>query len=189
MHQTLNIWNSGVGAMDWSLTDTASWLFLNPVVGASSGEVDPVTVTVDIHGVPSGVYTGTVAIYSSTAANSPQLVSVSLTVRSAEGTTVPTGTPTPTYTSNITATPTTSPTITPPPGADGELPSWVWPVIGALVGISAVLAGIALTTSGLLNKMFRKGGEGAEGLPYEDLYEGEYGEPGGDAGDYTDEEL
>jgi hypothetical protein len=62
-------------------------------------------------------------------------------------------------------------------------------VVGALVGISAVLAGIALTTSGLLNKMFKKGGGQAEGLPSEDMYEGEYGEPGGDAGDYPDEEL
>jgi len=161
---------------------------MNPVVGASTGEVDEVTLSVDPLGATPGVYVGTLAIYSTAAANSPQLVSVTFTLRAAANTTVPTGTITPTYTSSATATPTASPTATPPPG-EGGTPTWVWPVIGALVGISAVLAGIALATSGLLGKMFRRGGGEGEGLPYEDMYEGEYGEPGGDSGDDTDEEI
>ncbi len=188
-HRLLNIWNSGEGFLDWSLVAyTAGWLNMNPVEGGISEGIDSVTVWVDIYGLTPGMYQGIIYIYSSTAVNSPQVVDVMLTVRQAGATPVPTVTPTPTATLNVTATPTVTPTIV-PPDADGATPGWVWPVIGSLVGLCAVLAGLALAASGLLGKMFRKGGGGEDALPYEDLYEGEYSDtPQGDA-DYDDEEL
>lgn len=174
-HQTLNIWNSGVGYMYWSLTDTAGWLDLNPVVGASTGEIDPVTVTVNIYGMEPGVYSGTVAIYSTHAPNSPQMVTVSLTISSVAPTVVPTatGVPTPTPTPTLTSTP------TPTPGAGGALPPWAWGVIGVLAVLALAFGGVSLYTSGIISKMgqmFARGGEEAGELTDEDLYEGEYGD-------------
>jgi len=80
--QTLSITNAGIGAMPWSVTassDTA-WLSLSPDGGTSSGEIDKVTVSVDISEMSSGDYSATITITAEKAPNTPQTVPVDLSI-------------------------------------------------------------------------------------------------------------
>ncbi|MFC1593055.1 CARDB domain-containing protein [Candidatus Omnitrophota bacterium] len=77
--QMLDIWNSGDGALDWSVSDS-SWLNLSPFNGISTGETDAVTVSVDISGMAVGEYDTTITISDPLASNSPQTVPVHLTI-------------------------------------------------------------------------------------------------------------
>ena len=81
--QTLSIWNSGGGTLSWSVSDDATWLTLSPTSGSSTGETDNVVVSVDISGMSAGSYSATITISASGATNTPQTVSVSLTVNPA----------------------------------------------------------------------------------------------------------
>jgi len=80
--QTLSITNAGIGAMPWSVTvssDTA-WLSLSPDSGTSSGEIDKVTVSVDISGMSAGGYSATITITAEKAPNTTQTVPVDLSI-------------------------------------------------------------------------------------------------------------
>jgi len=79
--QTLGIQNSGDGTLDWSATDDADWLSLSPASGScSSGEINNVTVSVDVAGITTGDYTATITISAPEATNTPQTVAVNLTI-------------------------------------------------------------------------------------------------------------
>jgi len=78
--QTLQVWNSGGGILDWSLSDDAAWLELNPTSGSATDEVDNVTVSVHTSGMDPGSYSTTITISAEEATNTPQTVSVSLTL-------------------------------------------------------------------------------------------------------------
>ena len=79
--QTLEIQNSGEGTLDWSATDDADWLTLNPTSGSCpSGETDDVTVSVDVTGITTGDYSATITISAPEATNTPQTVAVNLTI-------------------------------------------------------------------------------------------------------------
>jgi len=75
--QTFSISNTGTGTLNWTVTDNASWLSCTPVSGTDSGVV---TVSVDHSGLAAGTYTGTITVSDPNASNSPQKVSVNLTV-------------------------------------------------------------------------------------------------------------
>ena len=81
--QTLEIWNSGTGTLNWSLSDDAAWLSENPTSGSSTGEHDTVAVSVDITGMSDGDYSASITITAGGASNSPQTVPVSLHISSA----------------------------------------------------------------------------------------------------------
>jgi hypothetical protein len=81
--QTLEVWNSGGGTLDWSVADGAAWLGLDPPNGDSTGEHDGVTVSVDISGMTTGGYTATITISAPGATNTPQTVPVNLTINPA----------------------------------------------------------------------------------------------------------
>ncbi len=76
--QTFNISNTQTGTLNWMVTDDQSWLTVSPTSGTDSGQV---TVSVDTSGLSTGSYSGTVTVSSYDAANSPQTVAVSLTVK------------------------------------------------------------------------------------------------------------
>jgi len=76
--ETLEIWNSGVDILNWTLSDDASWLIENPTGGSSVGERDTVAVRVDIAGMSAGDYSADITINATGAGNSPQKVPVSL---------------------------------------------------------------------------------------------------------------
>jgi len=80
LSQTLEIWNSGGGTLDWSVSDNAAWLSLDPTSGSSTGEHDPVTVSVDISEMAADDYSATITIWASEATNTPRTVPVSLTI-------------------------------------------------------------------------------------------------------------
>jgi len=79
---TLEIWNSGGGTLNWSLTDDAAWLSENPTGGSSTGADDAtlVTVWVNTTGMSAGDYSASITIAADEASNSPQTVPVSLHV-------------------------------------------------------------------------------------------------------------
>jgi len=81
--ETLEVWNSGTGTLNWSLSDNADWLSENPTSGSSTGEHDTVTVSVDIAGMSVGDYSASIIIAAPEASNSPQKVPVSLHISSA----------------------------------------------------------------------------------------------------------
>jgi hypothetical protein len=77
-NKALEIWNSGTGALDWSVSDDAAWLALTPTSGSSTGEHDEVTASVDIAGMSIGDYGATITITAAEATNTPRTVAVSL---------------------------------------------------------------------------------------------------------------
>jgi hypothetical protein len=80
---TLEIWNSGIEILNWSVTDDAAWLSGNPTSGSSTGEHDTVVLSVDITGISEGDYSTNITITAPGASNSPQVVPVSLHIISA----------------------------------------------------------------------------------------------------------
>jgi len=59
--QTLEVCNSGVGTLDWSLTDNAAWLSGTPTSGSlAEGVCEDVTVSVDVTGMEAGDYSATI---------------------------------------------------------------------------------------------------------------------------------
>ena len=75
--QTLSISNTGTGTLNWTVTDNAGWLSCTPVSGTDSGIV---TVSVDHSALAAGTYPGIITVSDPNASNSPQTVSVNLTV-------------------------------------------------------------------------------------------------------------
>jgi len=80
--QTLSITNAGIGAMPWAVavSSDVAWLSLSPTIGTSSGEIDKVTVSVDISGMSAGDYSATITITAEKAPNTPQTVPVDLSI-------------------------------------------------------------------------------------------------------------
>jgi hypothetical protein len=78
--QTLGIYNSGDGTLNWSVTDDAGWLSSKPTSGSSTGETDNITLSVDTAGLSANKYTAAITITAPGAVNSPQTVPVTLTV-------------------------------------------------------------------------------------------------------------
>ncbi len=74
--QTLNVSNSGTGTLEWSLSNSQSWLGLDPMSGTNTGAVD---VAVDLTGLMAGTYFDTIVV-TGNADNSPQTAAVMLVV-------------------------------------------------------------------------------------------------------------
>ena len=78
--QTIRIRNSGVGILNYTITDDANWLNVIPSSGSSSGNENSHTVSVNTSGLGTGTYNATITISDPNAGNSPQRVSVTLTI-------------------------------------------------------------------------------------------------------------
>lgn len=78
--KTLSISNSGSGTLDWTVTADANCVSLSPTSGASTGESDSVTVSVDISGMDAADYTATITIAAPGASNSPRTIAVDLDI-------------------------------------------------------------------------------------------------------------
>lgn len=78
--QPLEIWNSGPGTLDWSVSADAQWLNLSPASGSSTGERDSVSVSVDIAGLSAGDHSAEIVIEAAGAANTPRRVNVGLQI-------------------------------------------------------------------------------------------------------------
>ena len=84
--EILTIWNSGEGTLDWTASDDEGWLSLSPRSGSSTGEndEDEVDVSVDISHLDAGEYEAEITIKDTDASNSPQDLTVTLTVEESE---------------------------------------------------------------------------------------------------------
>ncbi len=91
LSQNFGVLNIGSGVMNWTtrattLSGGAGWLIVNPASGstdASSLSVPLVDVAIDAAGLAPGDYYGQIEVASTTAENSPQIVSVVLNVLAA----------------------------------------------------------------------------------------------------------
>ncbi|MCP5055027.1 MAG: S8 family serine peptidase [bacterium] len=87
--QTLWVSNSGGGTLNWNITTSSSRLTSTPSSGTNSGVV---TASLDTSGLGTGSYSGSIIVSDSNAANSPQIVTVNLTVINASQAQPPFGT-------------------------------------------------------------------------------------------------
>jgi hypothetical protein len=76
--QTFWVSNSAAGTLNWTITDNADWLAANPASGTNSGVV---TVSINPADLAAGTYTGTITVTDPDASNSPQSVTINLTVK------------------------------------------------------------------------------------------------------------
>ena len=80
--QDIEVWNTGFYTLDYTLSEEASWLFIGPASGSSTGVSDKVThtLTFDTSGLATGFYATAITVIDPTADNSPYEILVSLTV-------------------------------------------------------------------------------------------------------------
>ena len=78
--QTFTVQNSGTGTLSYSISDNVSWLSCSPTSGTSTGEADTITVSYTTSGLAAGTYVATITVSDPNAGNSPQSVTVTLTV-------------------------------------------------------------------------------------------------------------
>ena len=78
--QTVSITNAGGGTLTWSATSGSSWLTVSPSSGVGAGTL---TLSVNPAGLTAQTYNGAITVSASGATNSPQTISVVLTVNPA----------------------------------------------------------------------------------------------------------
>jgi uncharacterized membrane protein len=76
--QVFSVRNTGTGALNYSVSDDASWMTVSPASGASTGESDTITISFPAGGLSVGTYTGTVTVSATGIAS--KTVGVTLTV-------------------------------------------------------------------------------------------------------------
>lgn len=81
--QAFLIDNSGMGALNWTVTCNVNWLDFSPASGIGAGQVI-LTLNSISKALPVGDYTGTVTVTDQNASNSPQTVSVTLIVHDSD---------------------------------------------------------------------------------------------------------
>ncbi len=78
--QTVTITNAGGGTLTWSASSGSSWLAVTPNSGVGTGTL---ILAINPAGLTAQTYNGTVTVTASGATNSPQTISVALTVNAA----------------------------------------------------------------------------------------------------------
>lgn len=75
----LDVFNAGGSTLNWTATNSESWLMISPTSGVDAGSI---TLDVDITGLPWGEYTDYIEISDPNATNSPYEVEVHLSLAS-----------------------------------------------------------------------------------------------------------
>jgi len=78
--QIIKIRNAGPATINWQISEECSWLAANPESGSSTGEIDEVSLGMDISGLGWGIYDCDLTISDPCAVNNPRIVEVSLDV-------------------------------------------------------------------------------------------------------------
>jgi len=81
--QTLQVKNSGIGALNYSISCDVNFVSVSPASGSTTDNVIEHTVSVDIRGISEGNYSGNITISDPIAGNSPLAVSVTVEISSA----------------------------------------------------------------------------------------------------------
>lgn len=76
-HQSVFVSNAGTGAMNWTAVSNQGWLSVAPASATGPGKL---LIGVNPSGFGAGTYTGTVTVASANAVNSPQSITVTMTV-------------------------------------------------------------------------------------------------------------
>lgn len=76
-NRTITISNSGSGTLNWTASESATWLSVSPASGTGTGTI---TISVNTTGLTAGTYNAPITIAATGATNTPQNVSVSLTL-------------------------------------------------------------------------------------------------------------
>jgi len=76
--QILSIRNIGSGTLNWEIAEDCPWLQVYPPNGESIGQVNEVTLSVDISGLDPCVHNCQLTITANEAANSPQMAAITL---------------------------------------------------------------------------------------------------------------
>jgi len=79
--QSFSIRNEGGRAMEWQVSADAGWVRVTPESGTNAGSPEVVQVSVVSEGMEAGVHTASVKVEAPGAGNSPQTLSVSLTIK------------------------------------------------------------------------------------------------------------
>lgn len=75
-----NVFNTGTGTLDYTISDDAAWLSCSPTTGSAVLDADPITVTFDTAALAAGVHNATITITASGVANSPLSIPVTVTI-------------------------------------------------------------------------------------------------------------
>lgn len=78
--QSFQVWNSGSGTLNYTISDDVTWLACNPASGVSTGQQDSITVNYSTSSLGIGTHTATITVSSADAHNTPQTINVTLTV-------------------------------------------------------------------------------------------------------------
>ncbi|MHC4545685.1 MAG: hypothetical protein ACYSYL_14390, partial [Planctomycetota bacterium] len=78
--QILSVINYGDDVLNYHITGDCSWLNVDPNTGSSAGEVNEVSVSVDISGLDCGIYDCNLIVSDPNASNTPLKVPVQLEV-------------------------------------------------------------------------------------------------------------
>ncbi len=79
-NKTISVSNSGSGTLNWTATENTNWLSLSPASGTGAGTI---SVAVNTSGLSVGTVSTPITIAASGATNTPQTVTVSLTITAA----------------------------------------------------------------------------------------------------------
>ena len=79
-NQSFTVANSGLGTLNYSISDNVSWLSVSPSSGTSTGEADTITVTYSTSGLSSGTHNATITVSDSNATNNPQTIAVTVNI-------------------------------------------------------------------------------------------------------------
>lgn len=77
---TFEVWNGGTDTLNYTITDDAMWLSVNPTAGSSTGEHDTITISYDTEDLAIGSYLATITISDPAASPPTATVTVSLNV-------------------------------------------------------------------------------------------------------------
>jgi len=82
--QSFQVWNSGAGTVNYTISTDQTWVSCTPTSGSSTGVSDKKTITVNYttSSLTPGIYTANITMVDPGSSNSPQTIPVSLTVLS-----------------------------------------------------------------------------------------------------------
>jgi hypothetical protein len=73
--------NGGPDVLNYSVNDNVGWLDVTPTAGDSTGEADPIDIIyTDVESLPVGQHVATITVTSPDAANSPEILTVTINV-------------------------------------------------------------------------------------------------------------
>lgn len=77
---TFTVRNRGLDTITYTLSESSPWLSVSPTSGSSTGEADEIELTFDVDELKAGLYTAEVTVTAPEAGNSPQTLTVNVTV-------------------------------------------------------------------------------------------------------------